>query len=138
VRPVLLARIYSIADIGQTSLMTELVPLEDVLVAGETGAFVAPAVPGALRFNIGVRTLSEGARVTATVRNPEGDVVRIVPLVFPPTWFAHTDAMSLLGIPSFAGNESVAFTIDEGSAVLYGVWTDNVTQDPAMQYAVRP
>jgi hypothetical protein len=32
----------------------------------------------------------------------------------------------------------VAFTIEEGSAVIYATWTDNVTQDPAMQYGVRP
>ncbi|HYO78519.1 MAG TPA: hypothetical protein VE010_18820, partial [Thermoanaerobaculia bacterium] len=136
-RPVLLARIYSIAEIGQTSLMTELVPEEEALVTGESAAIAAPHNPAAMRFNIGIRSLSQGVRLTATVRNADGDVLRVVPLSYGPSYFTQTAAPQLLGTP-FNGDESVTFTVDEGSAVIYGVWTDNVTQDPAMQYAVRP
>jgi hypothetical protein len=137
ISPVLLARVYSIAEIGQTSLMTDLIPVEDALHAGEEGVVAAPHAPHESRFNIGLRTLNLGARLTATVRNKSGDVLRVTPLSFPATYFVQTDASSLLGIP-LTGDESVLFTIEQGSAVIYGVWTDNVTQDPAMQYAVRP
>ncbi|HEX7706137.1 MAG TPA: hypothetical protein VF701_06715 [Thermoanaerobaculia bacterium] len=138
VRPVLLGRIYSIADGGETSLMTELVPEENALRATDSGVVVAPADPQNLRFNLGVRTLAEGVRMTATVRNAEGDVIRVAGLEFPGTYFLQAPAADLLGLESFEGNESVMFTIEEGAAIVYGVWTDNSTQDPAIQHAVRP
>jgi len=28
--------------------------------------------------------------------------------------------------------------VTEGSAIVYGVWTDNKTQDPALHFASRP
>jgi hypothetical protein len=138
VRPVLLGRIYSIADGGETSLMTELVPEEDALRPAESAVVIAPADPQHLRFNLGVRTLAEGVRMTATVRNAEGAVIRIAALHFPGTYFLQAPAAELSGLESFEGNESVTFTIEEGAAIVYGVWTDNSTQDPAIQYAVRP
>ncbi len=134
---VLLARVYSIADIGQTSMMTELILAEEALRSGEEGVIAAPHAPDESRFNIGIRTISDGAHLTATVRNKSGDVVRVVSRTFPATYFVQTDAASLLGVP-FTGDESVRFTMHGGNAVIYGVWTDNVTQDPAMQYAARP
>jgi hypothetical protein len=134
--PVLLARIYSIADDGQTSMTTELVPEEEALTEGESGVIAAPHTPAESRFNIGIRTLAAGARITATVRNHEGDVLRVTPLTYAPSFFTQSSAETLLGIP-FTGDESVVFTIEEGSATIYGVWTDNITQDPALQYAVR-
>ena len=136
-RPVMLARVYSIADAGQTSLMTELIAEEDFLRAGEDGVVAAPHAPRASRFNIGIRTLPSGVRLTATVRDAAGNVLRIVPLTFPPSSFLQSDAESLLGL-TLHGDESVVFHVDEGSAAIYGVWTDNVTQDPAMHYAARP
>jgi hypothetical protein len=83
-----------------------------------------------------VRALT-ALRVTATVRNPEGVAVRTVPLTFAAESFQQSAASALLGY-TFTGDESVVFEIEEGSAVIYGVWTDNVTQDPALQYAARP
>jgi hypothetical protein len=136
-RPVMLARVYSIADAGQTSLMTPLLAEEDFLRAGEDGVVAGPHAPRASRFNIGIRTLQSGARLTATVRDAAGNVLRVTPLSFTPSYFMQTDAESLLGL-TLHGDESVVFHVDEGSAAIYGVWTDNVTQDPAMHYATRP
>ncbi|HET7433686.1 MAG TPA: MBG domain-containing protein [Thermoanaerobaculia bacterium] len=135
--PVLLARVYSIAAEGESSLTTPLVAEEDVLAAGEEGVLAAPHALAAHRFNIGVRTLGSGARITATVRNQSGAVLRVVPLSFAPSYFGQSSAASLLGI-ALTGDESIVFAIDEGSAIVYGTWTDNITQDLALQYAVRP
>lgn len=137
VAPVVLARIYSIDDDGQTSLMTDLVPFEEALRENEEALVVAPHDPDASRFNIGLRTFDEGVHATATVRDPDGRIVGVIALLFPANTFIQQNARDLLG-PIFTGDESVTFRIEDGSAVIYGVWTNNVTQDPALQYAVRP
>jgi hypothetical protein len=136
VRPVAVARVFNFADEGQTSVSMTFVPQEDVLVAGEQGVLAAPHLPEAARFNIGVRALT-ALRIEATIRNSDGDILRVVPLGFPAESFQQSAASDLLGY-TFTGDESVVFDIIEGSAVIYGVWTDNVTQDPALQYAARP
>jgi len=134
-RSVLLARVYSIAPAGQGSFVTELVPEEEALVAGQSGVIIASHRPQAVRVNIGVRSLSAGATMTATVRNAAGDILKVTPLTYAPDFFNQTSAQELLGI-ALNGDESIVFTIDSGSAIIYATWTDNVTQDPAMQYAV--
>jgi hypothetical protein len=136
VRPVAVARVFNFADDGQTSVSMTFVPQEDVLVAGEQGVLAAPHLPEAARFNIGVRALT-ALRIEATIRNSDGDILRVVPLGFPAESFQQSAASDLLG-STFTGEESVVFAIIEGSDVIYGVWKDNVTQDPALQYAARP
>jgi hypothetical protein len=135
--PVMLARVYSIAEEGQLSLTTPLIAEEDFLKAGEAGVLTAPHALSVQRFNLGVRTLSNGARITATVRHRNGATLKVVTLEFGPTVFAQTSAQALLGL-TFTGDESIVFSIDSGAAVIFGTWTDNITQDPALQYAVRP
>ncbi|HEX8154357.1 MAG TPA: hypothetical protein VF698_14580, partial [Thermoanaerobaculia bacterium] len=130
------ARIYSIVPAGETSLMTELVPVDRALQRGETGVLVAPHLPRDMRFNIGWRAFEAGANLTVTIRSAAGEVIKTTALHLPPTAFAQSEASALLGIP-FNGDESIAFTVEEGSAIVYGTWTDNITQDPALQYAVR-
>lgn len=117
--------------------MTDLVPFEEVLRKNEEALVVAPHAPDVSRFNIGLRTFDEGVHATATVRDPDGKVIGVVALLFPANTFIQQNAGDLLG-PIFTGDESVTFRIEDGSAVIYGVWTNNVTQDPALQYAVRP
>jgi hypothetical protein len=136
VRPVAVARVFNFADEGQTIVLVPFVPQGGCLAAGTEGVLASPHLPDAARFNIGVRALT-ALRVIATVRNTEGDVLRTVPLTFGAESFQQSAASVLLGY-TFTGDESVVFDIEEGSAVIYGVWTDNVTQDPALQYAVRP
>jgi hypothetical protein len=131
-----LARVYSIAVAGQTSLTTAPIAEGDALQAGQEGVLVAPHAPQSLRFNIGLRTLAAGARLTARVRNHAGATLATVPITLPPTYFQQTSAALLLNV-TFAGDETCAFTVEEGSVVIYGVWTDNITQDPALQYGVR-
>lgn len=134
---VMLARVYSIAPAGQTSLTTTLIAEEDFFHSGEDGVLAAPHAPSSARFNIGMRTLTGGARITATVRDAAGSVVRVAPLTLAPSFFTQTDAETLLGV-TLHGDESVVFHVEEGSAAIYGVWTDNITQDPAMHYVARP
>jgi hypothetical protein len=136
-RPLLLARVYSIAPEGQASLAIELVPEEDALIAGESGVIAAPHHPSQLRFNLGVRSLEAGVRLNMIVRRPDGAIVKNVTRSYPSTFFSQQAATDLLDY-TFAGDESVVFSVEEGSAIIYGVWTDNKTQDPALQFATRP
>jgi hypothetical protein len=136
-QPVMLARVYSISDRGQTSLMTPLVAEDDVLSAGEEALIIAPDAPHLSRLNVGVRTHEEGVRLTATIRSPEGAVLATVPLSYGSRFFMQAAAEELFG-RTFTGNESITFIIEEGRGIIYGVWTDNVTQDPALHFAARP
>jgi hypothetical protein len=134
--PIVLARIYSIEEEGQASLMTDLIPIDQVLASGHEAVVIAPHSPAESRFNLGMRTFGEGVRVRATVRNAEGAIVHVITLTFERDLFLQDNAAKVLAYP-FTGDESVSFLVDEGSAVIYGVWTNNVTQDPAMHYAQR-
>ena len=44
-------------------------------------------------------------------------------------------AASFLGGP-IGANQSIRFTIDAGSAIIYGSTTDNTTNDPAIQFVI--
>lgn len=134
---VTLARVYNIGPNGEASLTTPLVAEEDALVAGETGLVTAPHAPAAQRFNLGLRALASGVRLTATVRSSTGALLRVVPLSLATNVSSQASAETLLGV-TFQGDESVTFTIEEGSAVIYATWTDNTTQDPSLQFAARP
>jgi uncharacterized repeat protein (TIGR01451 family) len=135
--PVAVARVFNDGSSGQTSMTEDLIAPESALLAGQEGVILAPHDPWAARFNIGVRTLSDGAQMTATVRSADGTVLQRVPLNFPPSYFVQQPAASLLGLP-LTGDESITFDVTGGAVMIYGVRTDNRSQDPSLQFAVTP
>ncbi|HEY6928542.1 MAG TPA: hypothetical protein VJA66_02595 [Thermoanaerobaculia bacterium] len=136
--PITVARIYNDAGAaGTTGFNEEQIRPADALSAGTIGVLVAPADLSRFRFNIGVRTLSSGASMTVTVRDKQGNLVRTVAKNFAPTFFVQGSAADFLGAP-LSGGESLSFSIDSGSAIVYGVNADNITQDPSLQLAVHP
>ena len=50
-------------------------------------------------------------------------------------WWPGMDAATFLGRP-IEGNESIEIHVTVGSAIVYGATTDNVTNDPAVQFPV--
>jgi large repetitive protein len=136
VQPLSVVRIYSISDAGQTSMTEDVIPVESALRSGETGVILAPHDPKSTRFNIGIRTI-EATRMTATVRSANGAVARTITLAYPANYFVQSTAAGLLD-GEIGADQSIAFRIEEGSAVIYGVRTDNRTQDPSAQFALRP
>ncbi|MDP9361937.1 MAG: hypothetical protein M3P29_10845 [Acidobacteriota bacterium] len=64
-------------------------------------------------------------------------MVKSVPLSFGPTFFQQTAASSLLGT-TLAETDTIVFTIQSGSAIVYGATTDNITQDSSLQIARVP
>jgi hypothetical protein len=54
---------------------------------------------------------------------------------YPANYLEQVDGASFFGVP-IGANELVIFTVNDGDAIFYGTATDNVTNDPAAQYAV--
>ena len=136
-QPIAVVRVYSVSDSGQTSMTEDVIPIEAALRQGEKGIILAPHDLEQARFNIGIRSLEEGATLTVTVRNADGTVAKVITLNYPANYFIQSAAGALLEM-DLRGDQQILFRVDQGSAVIYGVWTDNKTQDPSLQFAVRP
>lgn len=139
--PVILTRVYNDAGAAGTSSLTEEpVPVSNdvavntnLLARGVTGFLVAPREPERTRFNIGVRTLYSGATIQVTLRNSAGVVIRTVTRTYTANYFIQTDAASFVGGP-VAGDETIQISVSSGSVIVYGSTTDNVTNDPSIQF----
>ena len=135
--PLALVRVFNDAGaLGTSGLTEDSFRAEDALGAGDTGVLFAPADAAKFRLNIGVRTLSAGATITFTVRDKDGVVVKTVSnQPFDPTWFRQFGSADLLGGYTLQGGETISVTVTAGNAIVYGSTTDNVTQDPSVQFA---
>jgi hypothetical protein len=136
--PVALGRVFNDAGPAGTSGFGEDVfPLERALQAGSTGALLAPDDAQRFRLNIGVRTLEGGASMTITVRDREGAIVKTVTRNDGPVSFFQVSSTVLLGGHVLTGGETISFELTSGSAFIYGATTDNITNDPSVQFAAR-
>ncbi len=135
--PLSIVRIFNDAGEDGTTGMTELqvLPVEAIR-GGQEAALISPIDPVAARFNIGVRTLSQGARMTVVTKDDENVVLSTVTKTYPATYFEQVSSGEFLG-RQIGASETLVFVIEEGSAIIYGSTTDNITQDPALQIAKR-
>src|SRR6185503_2524303 len=133
--PTSVIRIFNDAGAAGTTGMTEE-PIKnaEALEQGEAGILIAPPEPSRARFNIGVRSLVNGATIRFTVRDAAGAVRTTESKFLPPVYFAQQAAEAFLGIALLA-NDTITFEVDAGSAIVYGATTDNTTQDPSLQFA---
>jgi hypothetical protein len=135
--PVTVARIFNDGGArGTTGITLDQVPPRDVLRTGDEGVLIAPAEAEKARFNIGLRTLEEGATITMTIRTAAGRVVRTITRTFAPIFFTQLAATALLET-ELGDSYTVRFRIDSGSAIIYGAITDNITQDPSAKMMRR-
>lgn len=136
--PVSSIRVFNDAGAdGTTGLNEEAFRPEDALQSGQTSAIIAPGDFTRFRLNIGIRTLTQGAAMTITVRSREGVTLDSINRDFPATHFQQTSSTNfLLGLP-LTGGESITIRITSGSAFVYGATTDNKTNDPSIQFAQR-
>jgi hypothetical protein len=135
--PTIVARAYNDGgEAGTTGVSVQPVAPRDAVKAGETGVLIVPADLTRFRFNIGVRTLGEGARIMVRIYDANG-TIRATPgqMSFAPHSFTQQPASQLLGGQELAANQSIAFEVLEGAAILYGTSTDNLTNDPSLQIA---
>lgn len=136
--PLAVVRIFNDAGAaGTTGLVEEPVRPEDALRAGDTGVIIAPDDFAKFRLNIGVRSLEDGASMDITVRDRDGIVVATFAREYAPQFFEQTAASSFLGGHVLSGGETISLTLTRGAAIVYGSITDNVTNDPAQQFARR-
>ena len=99
---------------------------------------IAPADMTKFRLNIGVRTLADGANVTFTVRDKDGVIVKTVSNKnFDPTFFTQIGSAPMLDGYALTGGETISVAVNSGSIFIYGATTDNVTQDPSVQFAKK-
>jgi uncharacterized protein YjdB len=134
--PVSSVRVFNDAGVnGTTGLNEEAFRAEDALQAGETGALIAPADFARFRLNIGVRTLEQGAVLSITVRDRDGNVLKTLDRDFAATHFEQPSSSQFLLGHVLTGGESIAIRVTSGSAFLYGATTDNKTNDPSIQFA---
>jgi len=135
--PTIVARAYN--DGGETGTTGVSVPplaLKDAVNAGQMGVLIVPADLMRFRFNIGVRTLGDGARIMVRLYDANG-TIRATPgqMTFAPHSFTQQPASQLLGGQELAANQSIGFEVLEGAAIFYGTSTDNLTNDPSLQIA---
>src|SRR4029078_13653308 len=107
---------------------------EEALRPGQTGVLLIPPDLAVARFNVGVRTLDDGASITLTAKNATGTAVGSTSRVFPPNYHEQQDGARFLGIPMPPGG-SISITVNSGAAIVYGATVDNSTGDPSLQIA---
>jgi hypothetical protein len=143
-KPVIITRVYNDAGTLGTSGLTEdtIDPADPrVINAGFTAFLVTPVDPTKTRFNIGVRTGFSGATLTATLRDTNGLTLKTVTKTYQPNWFEQVDAngatpASFFGLTAVGANQSISINVSSGSAIVYGSTTDDITNDPNIQFAV--
>jgi hypothetical protein len=140
--PIVTSRVYNDAGTsGTAGLSQDLIGCDEtlkgmarILRRGTTGFLFTPMDPSRTRYNIGVRTLDSGATLQVTLKDFLGVTQRTVTKTYDPNWFEQVDAATFFGRP-IVGNESIEIKVTIGSAIVYGATTDNVTNDPSVQFA---
>jgi hypothetical protein len=136
--PLAVVRIFNDAgSAGTTGLVQEAIRPEDALRSGDTGAIIAPDDFEKFRLNIGLRSLEDGASLTITVRDRDGIVVATLERAYGPHAFEQLGSAAFLGGHVLSGGETISLTLTQGNAIVYGSITDNITNDPAQQFARR-
>ena len=129
------ARIYNDAGAaGTTGFSEPAFRAEDASQVGDASVLILPSDATNYRFNLGVRSLSDGVSATFTVWDASGHLVATVPKTFGPTFFQLQAGPAFLGLPSFPNGGSLGVTITQGSAVFFGATVDNRTQDTSTQF----
>jgi len=137
--PVALVRVFNDGGANGTSGLTEeAFKAEEALHAGDDAVLIAPADISKFRMNLGYRTLGDGVAVHFTVRDKDGVVVQSSDRTFDPTYFAQPGGVAwALDGYTLKGGETITIHVNSGSAFFYGATTDNVTQDPSVQFAKK-
>jgi len=137
VAPIMIARIYNDAGAaGTTGMAIDQIAPSSALAPGDTGIILGPSDPSKFRLNIGVRTLGGGATMQVIVRDKNGNQRNSTTKSYGANYFEQVGVSVFTGI-DLLGSDSIAITINSGSALIYGAATDNTTQDPTIQYAKK-
>ncbi|PYQ49187.1 MAG: hypothetical protein DMF59_14245 [Acidobacteria bacterium] len=108
----------------------------NIIRQGTHAVLVTPSDVNQFRMNIGVRTFDNGAAMTITVYDAAGNLVRSNTRSFPANYFAQFGAADLAGGP-IAARQTLVFSVDSGSAVIYGSTVANGGGGSTLQMAQR-
>jgi hypothetical protein len=130
-------RVYNDGGANGTTGFTEpAVQTDQAFETGDVLLLICSPDPSLFRFNVGVRTLSHGAEMIATVRATDGTYITSVNKTYPANYFRQDTVEGFLdGHAHFEGNESLRIQMTGGEAIIYGALVDNRTQDPSMAIA---
>ncbi len=133
--PVTFSRLFNDHGDGGTSGMSvDGIRPDDALTKGSRTVLLVPSDLSASRFNVGLRSLSDGATIRIIIADQDGRVLGSISRIYPANFFDQQSAESLAGM-TLVGSESLTFELESGSAIVYGAITDNRTQDPTLRYA---
>jgi hypothetical protein len=121
---------------GTTGFTLPVVAPEDALASGDRGVLFPPDDPAAMRFNVGVRTLDDGAAIAIEVRDHAGALVHSTAREYPAMWFSQVSGDAFAGLALRAG-DYIAVRVTRGSAILYGAAIDNTTNDPSVHLVTK-
>jgi hypothetical protein len=138
--PIVVSRIYNDQGANGTSGVFEDLITPDtgvgtrILTLGTQGFLLTPIEPARTRMNIGVRSLSSGATLTLSLEDSTGHVLGSLTKTYQPDIFEQQGSDFFFGV-SVGANQKIRLTVTSGSAIVYGATTDNVTNDPSVQFA---
>ena len=129
-------RVYNDGGAAGTSGFNEdFVPFYKSFTTGDTLLLICSPDPSKFRFNVGVRTLGNGASMTATLRSSSGAPVKTVTKSYAANFFQQTTLDAFLGGATVVGNESLTLQMTAGEAIVYGATVDDLTNDSSMSFA---
>jgi streptogramin lyase len=120
---------------GTTGFTEEPMRTDDALRAGGSAVLILPEDLTRYRFNLGVRTLSAGARASLTLRDASGAILATVSRTFPAAYHEQQPATAFLGVAVLPAGRSISIAMTDGAAIFYGATVDNTTGDPSLQIA---
>jgi hypothetical protein len=132
--PAAIARAFNDGSSGTDGMTVPLIDPRDALRPGTPGVLIAPNDLERFRFNLGIRSLSTGAHVRFVVFGANGVERFSGERTFTPDTLEQRPAAEMLGQALFA-DDSIAFELLSGAALVYGTTTDNTTNDPSLQTA---
>jgi hypothetical protein len=134
--PTLIARAFDDrGEAGTVGATITPVRQRNALAQNDSASLVTPADLGRFRFNVGVRTLADGATLRITLRGDNGIVrTTIDTRSYAAEYFIQLPVDQFIGEPVLS-NESIQIEVLAGSAIVYGTTTDNTTNDPSLQLA---
>lgn len=132
--PVIVARII---DTGSGTMPAVQIPQLDpasALGPGTRGTLITPSDATGSRFNVGIRTLEGPVSITITHHAGSGAVLRTITRVYPANYFVQLPVSELLGT-GVGSSEAIVFSVDSGSAIVYGSTAGNSGQSLTLQVA---
>ena len=136
--PVVLARVFNDGgEAGTTGFVEDMI--DPSLVPGGPGVSVAgvllgPSDVSRFRYNIGIRTLANPVSVSIVVKDSAGNTVQSHVETYPAEYYTQKSASDFLGGFDLGDDDSIFIFFSGGGAIIYGATTDDVTNDPSVQF----